>query len=75
MVDSMTEKEIAVMKRLLRTWGDFAKAMSLHQRRNGELADYDDELASDVFEAAQATLQFRDGAEDWANYPFRHNHT
>lgn len=54
------EKERDELAKLLRSWAAFAKAMGLHRQRDGNLADYDDELASDIFEAAKATLEWRD---------------
>jgi hypothetical protein len=48
-------------------WAAFAKAMRLYQSVNGELSDYDDELASDVFEVAKSSLDWRDDPEYWNN--------
>ena len=50
--------------KLLRDWAAFAKAMSLH-KINGELSDYDSELAGIVRETAHATLEWRDGRGSW----------
>lgn len=45
---------------LLRSWAGFAKALNL-TTRNGELADYDDALASEIVGTATQTLRWRDG--------------
>lgn len=49
----------AEVEQLLSSWASFAKAMNLTER-NAELADYDDELASEIVETARATLKWRD---------------
>lgn len=48
-------------------WASFAKATRLYQGVNGELSDYDDELASRTYLAAKMALDWRDDPDYWNN--------
>jgi len=53
------EAEVHRLEKLLSDWGAIAKGLRLTQF-NGEISDYDDELASLLVNTAKATLDWRD---------------
>jgi hypothetical protein len=52
-------RRLPEMDRLLRDWAAISKGLGLTER-NGNIADFDDELASLIQETARATLRYRD---------------
>lgn len=56
------ESEDQTMRRLLRNWAAISKALGL-TKRNSEIADYDDEIASMLTVTAEQTLAWRDRPE------------
>ena len=49
---------------MLRKWAALSKGLALYLH-DGNLADYDDELASMMVDVARATLEWRDGPGSW----------
>lgn len=56
------ETEIQKMDRLLRSWAAISKGLAL-TKRDTNIADYDDELASMLADTATETLAWRDRPE------------